>query len=205
MRTDDDRRAEEVGRNRISQSVRMCRRSAEGDECAARDDHPSHGADYFLLPITCRVTSAAPPAPRTCQPTPASGSSDPPAYFHIREEFTLGPSNRFVAPERVALALEAEPRPESCPAEGVAQHAEAVPGDVHRSARWQCPLCAKKQTFRPLLDIIVGGQGYSSSWIITRETYPPTISASDRRRCCDSGFLTYCIGRNLSDAARYWS
>ena len=44
-----------------------------------------------------------------------------------------------------------------------------------------------------------------SSWIITRETYPPTISASDRRRCCDSGFLTYCIGRNLSDAARYWS
>src|SRR5262252_3836828 len=66
-----------------------------------------------------------------------------PAYFHIREEFTLGPSNRLVAPERVALALEAEPRPESCPAEGVAQHAEAVPGDVHRSARWQCPLCAK--------------------------------------------------------------
>src|SRR5262249_1628139 len=50
-----------------------------------------------------------------------------PAYFHM-----LGPSNRLVAPERVALALEAEPRPESCPAEGVAQHAEAVPGDVHR-------------------------------------------------------------------------
>ena len=171
--------------------------------CSRRS--PRHGADYFLLPITCRVTSAAPPAPRTCQPTPASGSSTRPAYFHIREEFTLGPSNRLVAPERVALALEAEPRPESCPAEGVAQHAEAVPGDVHRSARWQCPLCAKKQTFRPLLDIIVGGQGYSSSWIITRETYPPTISASDRRRCCDSGFLTYCIGRNLSDAARYWS
>jgi hypothetical protein len=30
----------------------------------------------------------------------------------------------------------------------------------------------QKQTFRLLLDIIVGGQGCSSSWSITRETSP---------------------------------
>jgi len=32
-------------------------------------------------------------------------------------------------------------------------------------------LC-QKQTFGPLLDIIVSGQGCSSSWSITRETSP---------------------------------
>jgi hypothetical protein len=171
--------------------------------CSRRS--PRHGADYSCSPSHAGSRLRRRQLRGLASRRLRADRQTRPAYFHIREEFTLGPSNRLVAPERVALALEAEPRPESCPAEGVAQHAEAVPGDVHRSARWQCPLCAKKQTFRPLLDIIVGGQGYSSSWIITRETYPPTISASDRRRCCDSGFLTYCIGRNLSDAARYWS
>src|SRR5215472_7459192 len=37
----------------------------------------------------------------------------------------------------------------------------------------------QKQTFRLLLDIIVGGQGCSSSWSITRETSPSPILASD--------------------------
>ena len=52
------------------------------------------------------------------------------AYAHILEEFTLGSSDRLVAPERVALALEPEPCLESRPTEVVAQHAEAVPRDV---------------------------------------------------------------------------
>src|SRR5690242_7500126 len=46
-----------------------------------------------------------------------------------REELALGPSNCLVAPERVALALEPEPCPQTRPAEIVAQHAEAVPRD----------------------------------------------------------------------------
>src|SRR5262245_17025514 len=40
-------------------------------------------------------------------------------------------------------------------------------------------LC-QRQTFRPLLDIIVGGQGCSSSWTITRETSPLQILTSSR-------------------------
>src|SRR5262249_16506230 len=41
----------------------------------------------------------------------------------------------------------------------------------------------QKRTFRLLLNIIVGGQGCSSSWSITRETSPSPILASHRRRC----------------------
>src|SRR6516164_4067923 len=60
-------------------------------------------------------------------------------------------------------------------------------------------LC-QKQTFRPLLDIIVGGQGCSSSWSITRETSPQTISASGSGHRRAPGRLADRKGANLSDA-----
>ena len=43
-------------------------------------------------------------------------------------------------------------------------------------------LC-QKQTFSLRLDIIVSGQGCSSSWSITRETSPSSILASHSKRC----------------------
>src|SRR5262249_35052157 len=49
-------------------------------------------------------------------------------------------------------------------------------------SREMSALC-QKRTFRLLLNIIVGGQGCSSSWSITRETSPSPILASHRRRC----------------------
>ena len=61
-------------------------------------------------------------------------------------------------------------------------------------------LC-QKQTFRPLLDIIVSGQGCSSSWSITHETSPSPISASGSRRCRAAGYGSRRIGTRLSDAA----
>src|SRR6516162_2438109 len=61
-------------------------------------------------------------------------------------------------------------------------------------------LC-QKQTFRLHLDIIVGGQGCSSSWSITRETSPPAISAPGRGRYAASDLLAHCNGVNLSVAA----
>src|SRR6516162_24425 len=54
-------------------------------------------------------------------------------------------------------------------------------------------LC-QKQTFRPLLDIIVGGQGCSSSWSITRETSAPEFLASGRRRCGAAGSFAHRPG-----------
>src|SRR5262252_4818897 len=48
-------------------------------------------------------------------------------------------------------------------------------------------LC-QKETFRPLLGIIFGGQGCSSSWSITRETSPSEIPASRHRRDGAFGF-----------------
>src|SRR6516164_5573306 len=61
-------------------------------------------------------------------------------------------------------------------------------------------LC-QKRTFRLLLDIIVGGQGCSSSWCITRETSPPEFSASGCGRCCAAGHVARCIGTQLPNAA----
>jgi tripartite-type tricarboxylate transporter receptor subunit TctC len=61
-------------------------------------------------------------------------------------------------------------------------------------------LC-QKQTFRPLLDIIAGGQGCSSSWSITRETSPQAISASGSGRCHAVGSLAHRMGARLSHAA----
>src|SRR5215468_1455472 len=60
-------------------------------------------------------------------------------------------------------------------------------------------LC-QKQTFRLLLDIIVGGQGCSSSWSITRETSPSPILASDRSRRRVTDRIEGCWGRDLSVA-----
>src|SRR5215471_4594286 len=60
-------------------------------------------------------------------------------------------------------------------------------------------LCQKK-TFRLLLDIIVGGQGCSSSWSITRETSPSPILASDRSRRRVADRIEGCWGRDLSVA-----
>jgi hypothetical protein len=42
------------------------------------------------------------------------------------------------------------------------------------------------------LDIIVGGQGCSSSWSITRETSPPAISAPGRGRYAAPDRLAHC-------------
>ena len=58
-------------------------------------------------------------------------------------------------------------------------------------SREMSALC-QKRTFRLLLDIIVGGQGCSSSWSITRETSPPAISAPGRGRCCAAGPVAEC-------------
>src|SRR5262249_49311088 len=58
----------------------------------------------------------------------------------------------------------------------------------------------QKQTFKLLLDIIVGGQGCSSSWSITRETSPPEFLASGRRRCCAAGSVAHRTGADLSVA-----
>src|SRR5262249_54862669 len=69
---------------------------------------------------------------------------------------------------------------------------------VPKEPKEMSALC-QKQTFRPLLDIIVGGQGCSSSWSITHETSPQTISASCSRRCCIAGAATHRIGAGLSN------
>jgi hypothetical protein len=61
-------------------------------------------------------------------------------------------------------------------------------------------LC-QKRTFGPLLDIIVSGQGCSSSWGITRETSPSPISASGSRRYAARDCLAHCNGANVSVAA----
>jgi hypothetical protein len=68
------------------------------------------------------------------------------------------------------------------------------------SAITMSALC-QKQTFRPLLDIIVGGQACSSSWSITRETSPPTFPASGSGRYAAPDRLAHCNGANLSVAA----
>src|SRR5262249_39593698 len=60
-------------------------------------------------------------------------------------------------------------------------------------------LC-QKQTLRLLLDIIVGGQGCSSSWSITRETSPSPISASGSVRRAP-GHVADRKGRDLSVTA----
>src|SRR6516164_4408733 len=62
-------------------------------------------------------------------------------------------------------------------------------------------LC-QKRTFRLLLDIIVGGQGCSSSWSITRETSPPkAISVFRRGRRRAAVHVVLCLGAGLSNAA----
>ena len=61
-------------------------------------------------------------------------------------------------------------------------------------------LC-QKRTFRPLLGIIVGGQGCSSSWSITRETSPPKISASGSGHCRAADHSAHRVGAGLSGAA----
>ena len=67
------------------------------------------------------------------------------------------------------------------------RHVCFAPISGHLPARVTRRLWAKRQTFRLLLDIIVGGQGCSSSWSITRETYPVAISAPGRGRCRAAG------------------
>src|SRR5215472_11228341 len=58
-------------------------------------------------------------------------------------------------------------------------------------------LC-QKRTFRPALDIIVGGQGCSSSWSITREASPPkAISVSRRGRRRAAVHVVLCLGAGL--------
>jgi tripartite-type tricarboxylate transporter receptor subunit TctC len=57
-------------------------------------------------------------------------------------------------------------------------------------------LC-QKQTFRPLLDIIDGGQGCSSSWSITHETSPSKIPASD------GGTAALSVGTRFAWAQTY--
>src|SRR5262249_10037835 len=59
----------------------------------------------------------------------------------------------------------------------------------------------QKETFRPLFDMIVvgkvlklGGHHY--------ETFPQTIFASGRERCCASGLAAHRERTNLSDPAR---
>src|SRR5262249_11248292 len=66
-------------------------------------------------------------------------------------------------------------------------------------SRGMSALC-QKQTFRRLLDIIVGGQGCSSSWSITRETSPSEFLASGRRCCRAAGSSAHRTGADLSVA-----
>src|SRR6516164_2459660 len=77
---------------------------------------------------------------------------------------------------------------------GVTTNKAALTGSPRMAAPCQ------KQTFRLLLDIIVGGQGCSSSWSITRETSPPEFLASGRRRCRAAGSFAHRAGADLSVA-----
>jgi tripartite-type tricarboxylate transporter receptor subunit TctC len=58
-----------------------------------------------------------------------------------------------------------------------------------------------EQTFRPLLGIIVGGQGCSSSWSITRETSPPQILASGSQCGRAASLASRRIGTRLPSTA----
>src|SRR5262249_174063 len=98
----------------------------------------------------------------------AFGESDNPVFLAQRE--------RMIEARRMAGA------PDGCPAKAI----RSILADFRLMPRIPVPtvilrgnnpqdrmsaLC-QKQTFRLLLDIIVGGQGCSSSWSITRETSP---------------------------------
>src|SRR4029077_6366445 len=90
----------------------------------------------------------------------------------------LDTARQFSAPGKVIL--DKSPARSQCPT-GELRCSRACPlypqKRTLRSASRMSALC-QKQTFRTLLDIIVGGQGCSSSWSITRETSPSPISAS---------------------------
>src|SRR6516225_3474895 len=73
-------------------------------------------------------------------------------------------------------------------------------GTQSRNVRFVPIALCQKRTFRPLLDIIVGGQGCSSSWSITRETSPSPILVSHSRRRRAPCHGARRIGARLAEA-----